>query len=172
MDETRTMIAQELPMLRRYARALRKDGGADDLVQDCLERALRKQDLWQRGTNLRAWLVRILYNLHLSSLRSAKRVPTTIPLDDMVPAGTKGAQMETVQLTELAAALRALPPEQQAVVRLVALEGLRYEEAAVRLAISSGTVRSRLSRARAALRQALGEGLRAVPPPDRERRAS
>lgn len=155
-DDTRWLIARELPRLRRYARALRNDAGADDLVQDCVERAIRKQALWQRGTNMRAWLFRILYNLHLSSLRSAGRVPTLMPLDDL-PGGVggTGTQMQTVELRELAEAFRSLPAEQRDVISLVALEGMRYDEAAEVLGIAMGTVRSRLSRGRAALREAL-----------------
>lgn len=155
-DDTRWLIARELPRLRRYARVLRNDAGADDLVQDCVERALRKHNLWQRGTNMRAWLFRILYNLHLSSLRSAGRAPQTIPLEDLTSGlGRAGAQIETVELRELAQAFRALPAEQRDVISLIALEGMRYDEAAEVLGIAMGTVRSRLSRGRSALREAL-----------------
>lgn len=155
-DDTRWLIARELPRLRRYARVLRNDAGADDLVQDCVERALRKSALWQRGTNMRAWLFRILYNLHLSSLRSTRRTPQTVPLDDiMVAAGEAGNQLDTIALKELAAAFRELPAEQRDVIALVALEGMRYDEAAEVLGIAMGTVRSRLSRGRSALREAL-----------------
>lgn len=156
-EDTRWLIAREIPRLRRYARALRNDAGADDLVQDCVERALRKSNLWQRGTNMRAWLFRILYNLHLSSLRSGKRAPQTVPLDDIM-AGTLGGagnQLDVLQLKELAQAFRSLPAEQRDVIALVALEGMRYDEAAEVLGVAMGTVRSRLSRGRTALREAL-----------------
>jgi RNA polymerase sigma-70 factor (ECF subfamily) len=157
-EDTRWLIARELPRLRRYARALRNDAGADDLVQDCIERALRKHSLWRRGTNMRAWLFRILYNLHLSSMRSHKRAPQTVPLDLLLPGsvgGCDGNQLETLELKELAAAFRDLPAEQRDVIALVALEGMRYDEAAEILGVAMGTVRSRLSRGRAALREAL-----------------
>ncbi len=154
-EDTRWLIARELPRLRRYARALRNDSGADDLVQDCIERALRKSNLWRQGTNMRAWLFRILYNLHLSSLRSGKRSPQTVPLDDVAPmAGGGPGQLHALELKELSRAFRALPAEQRDVVALVALEGMRYDEAAAVLGVPMGTVRSRLSRARAALREA------------------
>lgn len=154
-DDTSCLIAQELPRLRRYARSLRNDAGAEDLVQDCVERALRKQNLWQRGTNMRAWLFRILYHLHLSSLRSAGRLPATVPLEDLM-VGRAGAQLDTIELRELSRAFQGLPEEQRQVIQLVAVEGLRYDEAADLLGIAMGTVRSRLSRGRAALREALG----------------
>lgn len=157
-DDTRWLIARELPRLRRYARALRNDAGADDLVQDCVERALRKQTLWQRGTNMRAWLFRILYNLHLSSLRTTKRLPHTVAFEDLVPdsvGGSNGSQLDALELKELALAFGKLPAEQRDVIALVALEGMRYDEAADVLGVAMGTVRSRLSRGRAALREAL-----------------
>jgi RNA polymerase sigma-70 factor (ECF subfamily) len=153
-DDTPWLIARELPRLRRYARSLRNDAGADDLVQDCVERALRKQDLWQRGTNMRAWLFRILFHLHLSSLRSAGRVPPQVPLEDLMIGGA-GAQLDTVELGDMARAFRGLPAEQREVIQLVAVEGLRYDEAASQLGVAMGTVRSRLSRGRAALREAV-----------------
>lgn len=159
-DDIRWQIARELPGLRRFARALRGDSTADDLVQDCLERALRKQMLWQRGTNLRAWLFRILYNLHLSALRHQRRDPATVPLEDINGwTGANGAQVDHVELVELAKSLQRLPREQRDVINLVALEGLRYDEAAEILGINLGTVRSRLSRGRSALRDALTESL-------------
>lgn len=157
-EDTRWLIARELPRLRRYARALRNDAGADDLVQDCVERALRKHSLWQRGTNMRAWLFRILYNLHLSSMRSTRRAPQTVALDDLLPGavgGSESNQLDALELKELAEAFRELPAEQRDVIALVALEGMRYDEAAEILGVAMGTVRSRLSRGRAALRDAL-----------------
>lgn len=152
-EETSWLIARELPRLRRFARALRPDSGADDLVQDCLERALRKSNLWRHGTNMRAWLFRILYNVHLSGLRNARRSPFTLPLDEIdQPVSDRGQQFARVELAELSKALGDLPVEQRDVILLVALEGMRYDEAAEVLGISMGTVRSRLSRGRAALR--------------------
>lgn len=156
MDETPGMIASELPRLRRWARALRDEAGAEDLVQDCVERALRKRGLFEPGTNLRAWLFRILYNLHLSSLRHDRRAPTPLPLDDLPAAAVeKASQLPAVELNELSHAMADLPRDQREVLTLVALDGLRYDEAADVLGINIGTVRSRLSRGRASLRETL-----------------
>jgi RNA polymerase sigma-70 factor (ECF subfamily) len=70
MSDTRHLIVQQIPHLRRYARALVGDNNqADDLVQDCLERAWSRMDLWAKGTNMRAWLFTILHNLHLNTAR-------------------------------------------------------------------------------------------------------
>lgn len=160
MDDVKWLIARELPRLRRYAWALRNDSGAEDLVQDCLERALRKHNLWRRGTNIRAWLFRILYNVHLSTLRRTRRLPQFVPYDDILPSVEGGRQLVSVELGEIARALADLPPEQRDVLLLAALEGMRYDEIAHVLGIAIGTVRSRLSRGRAALRDsAAGRGL-------------
>ena len=67
MDDTEWLIAREVPGLRRYARALVRDRDcADDLVQECLEWALRKQHLLQPTGNMRGWLLKILYNIHIN----------------------------------------------------------------------------------------------------------
>lgn len=154
MDDVKWLIARELPRLRRYAWALRNDSGAEDLVQDCLERALRKHNLWQRGTNIRAWLFRILYNVHLSTLRHSRRQPQFVPYEDLQAASEDGGrQLARIELNELARAVADLPEEQREVVLLAALEGMRYDEIAAVLGIAIGTVRSRLSRGRATLRE-------------------
>src|SRR5271166_1892145 len=70
LSEFHRLIEQEIPRLRRYARALtRNRERADDLVQDTLGRALVKEDLWQRGTDLRAWLFTIMHNQNVNNLR-------------------------------------------------------------------------------------------------------
>jgi RNA polymerase sigma-70 factor, ECF subfamily len=72
MEDFAKCVEAHIPRLRRYAGALtRNDGNADDLVQDCLVRALSKQHLWQGGTDLRAWLFSILHNQYVNSLHRA-----------------------------------------------------------------------------------------------------
>lgn len=74
MSEFTLRLEQEIPRLRRYARALTRDRTeADDLVQDCLVRALAKQHLWQSGTDLRAWLFTILHNMRVNEVRRTVR---------------------------------------------------------------------------------------------------
>src|SRR5260370_42563872 len=90
MTDIRPRIAAEIPRLRRYARALTRDvTAADDLVQDCLTRALSKVHLWQEGTDLRAWLFTILHNQYVNQVRRAVREGTAVGLSDTEPLLTR-----------------------------------------------------------------------------------
>ncbi len=118
-------IEAEIPRLKRYARALTRDGNAaDDLVQDCLTRALSKAHLWQSGTDLRAWLFTILHNQYVNHVRRAVRQGPATALSDGEPrlttAPTQGSRLE---LRDLERAIVKLPEEQRAVVLLVGLGG-------------------------------------------------
>lgn len=150
-------IEQEIPRLRRYARYLARDvEQADDLVQECLMRAIARLDSWQPGTNLRAWLFVILRNLFISDLRRAGRLPTDGAIEDEHPClAVNGRQEGHLAVVELQEALDLVSEEHREVLVLVAIEGLKYEEAADVLRVPVGTVRSRLSRARMALRDLL-----------------
>lgn len=151
-------IEQEIPRLRRFARGMVRDMSlADDLVQECLERALTRLHLWQPGTNLRAWLFTILRNLHINGVR---RKQTFVDIDGEAQAGlgsAHGSQFSRLEVRDLRRALSKLPREQREVVLLIGLEGISYAEAADIMKVSIGTVKSRLSRGRRALR-ALMEG--------------
>jgi len=151
-------IEAEIPRLRRYARALSRDVvAADDLVQDCLARALGKLHLWREGTDLRAWLFTILHNQYVNQVRSAVREGTSVGLSESEPMLTRAPQQtKSLELRDLQRALAKLPAEQRSVILLVGLEGMRYEEVAAVLGVPVGTVRSRLSRGREALRQLMG----------------
>ena len=149
-----------VPALRRYARALTRNADrADDLVQDCIERALRKQGLFRPTGPLQAWLYRVLLNLYRNGLRQSRRRGDHLSLDDMViePA-IPAPQPGRIALAEMSRAIDRLPDEQREALLLVVLEGVSYEEAAGILEIPAGTLMSRLSRARAALRQLTGTG--------------
>jgi RNA polymerase sigma-70 factor (ECF subfamily) len=151
-------IEAEIPRLRRYARALTRDvGAADDLVQDCLVRALDKLHLWQEGTDLRAWLFTILHNQYVNRVRRAVREGIAVGLSESEPLLTRAPhQGKRLELRDLERAIAKLPEEQRAVVLLVGLEGMRYEDVAAVLNVPVGTVRSRLSRGREALRRLVG----------------
>ena len=148
-------IEAEIPRLRRYARVLARDpAAADDLVQECLTRALGKLHLWQEGSNLRAWLFTILHNQHVNFVRRSIRTGPTAELGENEFHLSQPANQEKhLELRDLDRALNRLPPEQRSVILLVGLEGMSYGDVSVVLGIPVGTVRSRLSRGRDALRQ-------------------
>lgn len=160
-------IAAEIPRLRRYARALvGQEGEADDLVQDCLERAIIKIDLWRDGDNPRRWLFTILHNIHVDRRRGLSRRPEVIELADAIADPVADAA-EGVAKCEVSAALQKLPEEQREALLLVGLEGLSYAETADVLGVPIGTVMSRLSRGRDRLRKLLDRGT--VEPPSLRR---
>ncbi len=146
-------IEAEIPRLRRFARAMVRDATlADDLVQECLERALSRLHLWRPGSNLRAWLFTILRNLHINGVRRRQPVVDIDAEAQAAIGAAPGSQFVRLELRDLRRALGLLPNEQREVVLLIGLEGISYGEAADILGISIGTVKSRLSRGRRALR--------------------
>ena len=150
-------LLEQLPRLRRYARALTGDRlMADDLVQDTVERALSRLSLFRRGSKLDAWLLTIMHNIFVSQMRQAAMRPPITPLGELAaePAALP-TQEEKLELRDLERALAALPLEQREVLLLIGLEEFSYEEAAGILGIPLGTVMSRLSRARERLRALL-----------------
>ncbi len=158
MSDFCLLLETEIPRLRRYARALTRDvARADDLVQSCLTRAIAKQHLWQPDTDLRAWLFTVLHNQHVSDLRRSARDRNTVSIDDMIPVwSVKPDALQVLELRDLEAAIAKLPDEQRQVILLVGLERMLYNQAASILGIPTGTLRSRLSRARDQLRILMG----------------
>ena len=151
----RQPIVDQIPSLRRYARALTGDAwAADDLVQDTLERACSKWRLWLVGSNLRAWLFTLMHNLFVNQVRSAShqaRLQTVdiehVAHELIAPDAGLGIALD------LQRCLLRLPPDQRAVLLLVSVEDLSYEEVAKITVVPIGTVMSRLSRARSRLRE-------------------
>jgi RNA polymerase sigma-70 factor, ECF subfamily len=145
-------VLNELPRLRRYARALVRDrAAADDLVQDTLERAWSRITQWRPGSDLRAWLFGIMHNLRVDQLRRPGL--NTLPMgDEGFEVPTRATQSDHLEVNDLEAALARLPEDQRVVLLLVALEEMSYEEIAGLLGIPVGTVMSRLSRGRERLR--------------------
>ena len=160
MANTYREIEAEIPRLRRYARALTRDtAAADDLVQDCLTRALGKLHLWQKGTDLRAWLFTILHNQYVNYVRRSVREGAAVGLTESEPQLTRAPQQgHRLELRDLERAITKLPEEQRSAILLVGLEGMRYEEVAAVLDVPVGTIRSRLSRGREALRKLVDTG--------------
>lgn len=151
-------IEKSVPALRRYARALTRNADrADDLVQDCLERAINKRGLWTPTGTLQGWLFRILLNLWRNEARTQRRRGEHVPIDGLlVEPSVAAPQPGRIALAEMSRAIDKLPDEQREALLLVVLEGMSYEEAARVLQIPIGTLMSRLGRARAALRVLTG----------------
>ena len=117
MDDRRAAILAEIPRLRRYARALLRDrDSADDLVQDCLERALARMDNWRTGDNPRRWLFTIMHHLFVDQTRKTKRRAEVVmlTLDDSEALSSPAEQADSVASREIMDALQTLSPERRA----------------------------------------------------------
>jgi len=147
-------LEQHLLALRRRARSLlRRRTDAEDLAQDCMLRALPHLDNIE---NMRAYLFQTLRNAYVDRLAVISREAAVITLDDVEPQLADGTSpLMRLEVRDVARLLARLPVEQQQVILLVGAAGATYEEAASRLRIPIGTVMSRLSRARSALRDLL-----------------
>ena len=146
-----------MPRLSRYAKTLTRDRArAEDLLQSCLVRALEKEHLWEPGTDLRAWLFTIMHNQHVNDIRRLVREGSPVPIEDDAAGLCAGPGVETsLELNDAEQAIAGLPRDQRQVIVLACREGQRYEDMARVLGVPVGTVRSRLSRARARLREVM-----------------
>ena len=156
----RQQLLVAIPRLRRYARSLVFDlHSADDLVQNTLERALGHWRQFDPRRDLVLWLLSIAHNAHLDTLRRDRRLDVLPPervndaLDAQQPLdGDVGLRLDLV------AALERLSHDQRSALLLVLVEQLSYAEAAEVLQVPAGTVMSRVSRARVAMREWLDGG--------------
>ena len=135
MNQVYAEIEGFVPQLRRYALALcHNPTAADDLVQESVARALTKSDLFNTGTNLRAWLFTIMHNVHISNGRRQKYIG--MPIDpDIVAAklSTQPTQEAPLVMKALNKALQVIPDTQRVAVILAGVEGMSYEEISVQL---------------------------------------
>lgn len=154
-------MTAQLSALRRYATALvGHAAGADDLVQDCIERALAQADKLQDINRCGAWLRSIVHNLYIDDIRRQRRQGVKVDLTDVenssaavVPAHDHATEID------LERAMASLSIEHRQILLMVGLEGLNYREIADELDIPIGTVMSRLARARERLRAAMSRGV-------------
>ncbi len=155
MTSKRDAVIAELPKLRRYAIALIGDPArADDLVQDTVERALTRLQLWKSGTNMRGWLFTIMHNLHVNAVRKQISRGQEVPINDYDSAfSAKAEQPARIEMIEVSKALQQISEDQRQVLLLVVLEGLSYQEVSEVTGVAVGTIMSRLSRAREKLRR-------------------
>ncbi|MFC1458078.1 sigma-70 family RNA polymerase sigma factor [Microvirga arabica] len=150
-------LVTNLPSLRSFAISLTRNvDQAEDLVQETVLRAISKQEKFQPGTNLQAWLFTILRNLFCSACRRTKREVADAD-------GSYAAALISVPdhegrmvVKDLAAALAKLPEGQRNAIMLVGAEGMSYEAAAQALGCAVGTIQSRVNRARNRLAELMG----------------
>lgn len=175
MADQATFAEQATPFLDQlYAAAMRmtrNPADAEDLVQETFVRAYRGFPSFQDGTNLRAWLYRILTNTFINTYRAKQRRPEQTDLDDVedlylykrlggLEAASLGRSAEDELMdmfteTEVKDAIEALPEQFRMAVLLADVEGFSYKEIAEILDIPIGTVMSRLHRGRKALQRSL-----------------
>ncbi len=149
-DEFAAVALTQSGSLLRFARRLTSDASAaEDLVQDTLMRAWRSFDQFRGGTNAKAWLFRILLNSYYGQGRKGRLA--LVPLGEL----DKALPNKSAASLEVTEALSKLPEEQRTVLMLGVVEGLTCREMADLLDIPIGTVMSRLSRARQAMRNQL-----------------
>ena len=156
----RTKLIAEIPHLRRFARGLCGDASlADDLVQDCIERALKKSHLYDVTKPLRAWLYAMLRNIHVSNWRSNVKHTSSKNIDDLQDGegATRPEQDDNFSTRLITEALDKLPAQQREVLVLISLEEVSYKQASEIIGVPIGTIMSRLSRARSLLKDILEE---------------
>ena len=161
-DAFRQQLLGAIARLRRYARSLVFDAhAADDLVQTALERALAHWHQFDQRRDLLVWLVAIVHNAHMDERRRSGRMNLVEPTDADAPPhahldrGASDPGPEPSLRIDLLAALQRLSVDQREALLLVSVEQLSYAECAEALSIPIGTVMSRVSRARAAMRELL-----------------
>ena len=151
-----------LPRLRRFARSLAKDADkADDLVQAACERALDRLNQVMEGSRLDSWLYRIIYTRWIDKLRRGKTRSANLVVfsTEIAPVMLRGESGDSLMTAlDIKNALASLPAEHHAAITLVCVEGYSYSEAASVLDIPTGTVASRVARARTILGRLLAQG--------------
>ena len=151
-------VEQMIPTLRRFAHSLARNAAdADDLLQDTLERALGRAHQFEPGTNLKAWLFTIMRNRFYTECRRRQRVRDHAEERRLGATETDesslGGQLARVETCEFARAFAKLTVEERALLVMATVEELPYETIAQMLEVEIGTVKSRVSRARAKLRR-------------------
>jgi RNA polymerase sigma-70 factor (ECF subfamily) len=153
-------LTAQLPALRRYAIALvGSPATADDLVQDCIERALRQSTKLEELRSLGGWLRTILHNLYIDEIRRKRRQGLSVDVADVENHGSLvSPPRDSAVMMDLERAMTVLSVEHRQILLLIGLEGLNYREAAAELNVPIGTIMSRLARARERLREAMASG--------------
>lgn len=147
-------LKEAMPHLWRYAYSLTRDRAqADDLVQDSIERALRKRAQWDQSQPLRPWIMKILLNLFRDRFRARNRL-AEVPYEPEFSGSVEDRSVEhRSELNAVVARMQGLPETQIQALQLVAFGGLTYAECAEVLGVPTGTILSRVARARAKLNE-------------------
>jgi RNA polymerase sigma-70 factor (ECF subfamily) len=166
------VVEASIPALRRYAGTLLRDRReVDDLVHDCLVRALDRLHTRHNDAEMRPWLLAIMHNLYVSRVHQKRTRGAAVELNTVAEAtlGVDARQEDQIQTREIIAAVERLPEDLRSVLLLVTVEDLSYAAVAHLLDIPIGTVMSRLSRARERIRRESG-GQRSLVSGDRNER--
>jgi len=165
-DQLAEKLKDEITALRRFALLLtRSYEDAEDLAQDTIERALLKSHLFD-GANLRSWLFTVCRRIFLNQIRKNKTRGVSTTLDDAPVSALRveSEQEAVLEFHRLVECFDLLPMRDQTILSMIVFDGARYEEAAQAMKVPVGTIRSRLSRARARLLSSVETGECAPPP--------
>ena len=154
--DPRDELVEHLPALRAFALSLtRNRATADDMMQDTVLKAWANMDKFQRGTNMRAWLFTILRNTFYSSRRKLNREVADVDNAFSDQLSVKPEHDGRLQMMDFKTAFAQLPDEQREALILVGANGFAYDEAAKLCGVATGTIKSRVNRARARLTELL-----------------
>lgn len=168
-DTFKRQMLSVLPNLRAFAISLTgRHDAADDLVQDTIMKAWAKQESFEPGTNIKAWLFTILRNEFYSQMRKRGREVQDVDGSYTERLSVHPQQYGHLDLSDFRRALAQLPPDQREAILLVGASGFSYEEAAQLCECALGTIKSRVSRARTHLQTLLGVSGEAEYGPDGE----
>lgn len=154
MSDLSSEISARMPSLKRYARYLtRNETDAEDLLQDCVERAINRQEQFRPGTNLDAWLNTIMRNIFINGKRHNKLVREHAQRERLTESdSTLPPQMDHIELQQVLQAWNGLSHHHRRAIQLLCFEQTSYKEAAADMNISVATAKTRLFRARQRLR--------------------
>ncbi len=156
---THDQLMPQLEGLRRFSMKLTSNRpDSDDLLQSTVLRAIEKQHLFEDGTNLFHWTSRIMFNIFVSNYkRRTQRECQFDPEALIASLSVMPDQESRMHFKSVCGAIEKLSPQHREIITVICWDGLSYEEAAQKLGIAIGTVRSRLARAREKLMERLGD---------------
>ena len=160
MSIERSELMKSVEPLRRFARKLcQNETDTEDLLQSTILQAIEKEHLYESGTNLFSWMSKIMYNKFVSQYRRRARFEAQFDATDLINQQAKAPDQEdSAELDMVEEAMNKLSEEHRDILVMICIQDMQYHEAAEKLGVPVGTIRSRLSRAREALRRKLGNG--------------